>query len=76
MKKFEAKKANFGHQKMMVEREKLRRTYSKRTNECKSNPSDRFCVHLGIGEFKFLDEIRAIQTLKSLNILQTKNTNI
>ena len=74
LKKFEWKKANFGHQKMLAERKKLRRTYNERTNKCKSNPSDRFCVHLRMGEFKFLDEIRARQTKKCINILQRKNT--
>ena len=74
LKKFEWKKANFGHQRMMVEKEKLRRTYNERKHECKSNPSDTFCVYLRMKGFKFLNEIRARQTSKSLRILQTINT--
>ena len=73
LKKFEKKKADFGHQKMIVEREKLRRAYNTKTDECKFDPSDKFCVNLGKGEQIFLDELRAIQTSKSLKILKSRN---
>ena len=74
LKKFEKKKADFGHEKMIQEREKLRWTYNTETDECKSTPSDKLCVNLGKGEKLFLDELRERQTSKSLKILKTRNT--
>ena len=74
-KKFEKEKTKFGYQKLVMEKEKLRKTYTEKTNVCKFDSSDKFCVNLDKGENLFLDELRAIQTTKSLKILKNKSSN-
>ena len=73
LKKFKKKIYKFGHKNLGEEKEKLRKTYKKKMNWCKSHSSDSFCVNLTKGEKNFLDELRAKQKTKSLKILKKEN---
>ena len=65
-----------GQQRLEDEKQVLRNTTEITLKRCNRNPADNFCQYFKKGELKFLDELRVIQTNKSLKLLNSYNNSL
>ena len=73
--RFLTKLAVFGKQRLEDEKQVLRNITDTTIKRCNENTADSFCQYFRKGELKFLDELRDIQTNKSLKLLNSYNNS-
>ena len=66
----------FGHQRLENEKKVLRNVTDITLKRCNQNTTDSFCKYFRKGELKFLDELRDLQTNKSLKLLNSYNNSL
>ena len=65
-----------GKQRLENEKQNLRTLTDTTIKRCNENTADNFCQYFRKGELKFLDELRDLQTNKSLKLLNSYNNSL
>ena len=65
-----------GKQRLENEKQKLRTLTDTTIKRCYENTADNFCQYFRKGELKFLDELRDLQTNKSLKLLNSYDNSL
>ena len=66
----------FGKQRLENEKQVLRTITDTTIKRCNENIADNFCQYFRKGELKFLDELRDLQTNKSLKLLNSYDNSL
>ena len=74
--RFMTKLDTLGQQRLEDEKQVLRNITEITLKRCNQNSDDTFCQYFRKGELKFLDELRVIQTNKSLKLLNSYNNSL
>ena len=74
--RFMKKLDTLGPQRLEDEKQVLRNITDITLKRCYQNSADNFCQYFRKGELKFLDELRDLQTNKSLKLLNSYNNSI
>ena len=74
--RFMKKLDTLGPQRLEDEKQLLRNITDITLKRCNQNSADNFCQYFRKGELKFLDELRDLQTNKSLKLLNSYNNSI
>ena len=74
--RFMKKLYTLGPQRLEDEKQVLRNITDITLKRCYQNSADNFCQYFRKGELKFLDELRDLQTNKSLKLLNSYNNSI
>ena len=74
--RFMTKLDRFGKQRLENEKQVLRTITDTTIKRCNENIADNFCQCFRKGELKFLDELRDLQTNKSLKLLNSYDNSL
>ena len=74
--RFMKKLDTLGPQRLEDEKQLLRNITDITLKRCNQNSADNFCLYFRKGELKFLDELRDLQTNKSLKLLNSYDNSI
>ena len=74
--RFMKKLYTLGPQRLEDEKQVLRNITDITLKRCYQNSADNFCQYFRKGELKFLDELRDLQTNKSLKLLNSYDNSI
>ena len=74
--RFMKKLDTLGPQRLEDEKQLLRNITDITLKRCYQNSADNFCQYFRKGELKFLDELRDLQTNKSLKLLNSYDNSI
>ena len=74
--RFMTKLDRFGKQRLENEKQVLRTITDTTIKRCNENIADNFCQYFRKGELKFLDELRDLQTNKSLKLLNSYDNSL
>ena len=66
----------FGRQNLEYEKQVLRNVTDETLKRCNQNFGDMLCQYFRKGELKFLDELRDVQTNKSLKLINSYNNSL
>ena len=66
----------FGKQRLENQKQVLRTITDTTIKRCNENIADNFCQYFRKGELKFLDELRDLQTSKSLKLLNSYDNSL